>query len=64
MFPTMPRHSYKKVQPYVQAFCKKHGLDYQLKPVWTAFGDIIRSLKESGEIWANAYETASMTKED
>ena len=60
----MPRHSFKKVQPYVQEFCEKHNLNYQLKPIWTAFGDIVRSLKESGEIWADAYEMAYLTKED
>ena len=60
----MPRHNFAKAQPYVQEFCKKHGLDYKLKPIWTAFGDIIRSLKESGEIWLEAYEMAPLTKED
>lgn len=64
LFPTMPRHNFIKAQPYVIEFCKKYGLDYQLKPVWTAFGDIIRSLKESGEIWLNAWETASLLKKE
>lgn len=64
LFPTMPRHNFKKIQPYVMEFCKKHGLDYQLKPVWTAFADIIRSLRESGEIWYNAWETSELKKVD
>ena len=56
----MPRHSFYKAQPYVQEFCKKYNLKYELKPVWTAFGDIVRSLKESGEIWDEAWEMATM----
>ncbi|XP_019850246.1 PREDICTED: fatty acid desaturase 2-like [Amphimedon queenslandica] len=64
LFPTMPRHSFKSVQPYVMEFCKKHGLDYQLKPIWTAFADIVRSLKVSGEIWYNAWETSELRKKD
>ena len=60
----MPRHSFKSVQPYVMEFCKKHGLDYQLKPIWTAFADIVRSLKVSGEIWYNAWETSELRKKD
>ena len=60
LFPTMPRHSFYKAQPYVQEFCKKYNLKYEMKPVWTAFGDIVRSLKESGEIWGEAWEMATM----
>lgn len=79
----MPRHNFVKAQPDVIEFCRKYNLDYKLKPLWTAFGDIIRygqpvqsitsssqiftmaiffvcsffrSLKESGEIWADAWD--------
>ena len=41
-FPTMPRHNFVKAQPYVIEYCKKYNLEYQLKPIWTAFGDVIR----------------------
>jgi fatty acid desaturase len=55
LFPSMPRHNLAKVAPVVEAFCKKHHLDYQRKPLLTAFGDIIRSLKMSGQTWLDAY---------
>ena len=59
LFPTMPRHNYHKVQPYVMEFCRKHGLDYHLKPVWTVLSDVVYSLRESGQIWLKAWETAA-----
>ncbi|XP_035251599.1 acyl-CoA (8-3)-desaturase-like [Anguilla anguilla] len=55
LFPTMPRHNYHAVAPLVRSFCKKHGLSYQNKSLYTAFADIVRSLKSSGEIWMDAY---------
>ena len=60
----MPRHNFFTAQPYVREFCEKYGIDYQLKPVWTAFGDIIRSLKDSGEIWVEAWDAATPIKND
>ncbi|XP_003798782.1 fatty acid desaturase 3 [Otolemur garnettii] len=55
LFPTMPRHNYRKVAPLVKALCTKHGLSYEVKPFFTALVDIIRSLKKSGDIWLDAY---------
>uniref|UniRef100_A0A1I8G128 Cytochrome b5 heme-binding domain-containing protein n=3 Tax=Macrostomum lignano TaxID=282301 RepID=A0A1I8G128_9PLAT len=55
LFPTMPRHSYPLVQPHVKRICSKHGIPYVEKPLGTAFADIIRSLKKSGELWFEAY---------
>ncbi|XP_007440899.1 fatty acid desaturase 1-like [Python bivittatus] len=55
LFPTMPRHNYSKVAPLVKSLCAKHGIPYQSKPLLTAFGDILRSLKDSGEAWLEAY---------
>nr|WAY16338.1 front-end fatty acid desaturase group B [Spirobranchus lamarcki] len=55
LFPTMPRHNYSKVQPLVESLCKKHGKNYTVKPLGTAFIDIVRSLKKSGQIWFEAY---------
>ncbi|XP_060119166.1 acyl-CoA (8-3)-desaturase-like [Heteronotia binoei] len=55
LFPTMPRHNYWKVAPLVKSLCAKHGIAYQCKPLLTAFGDILHSLKDSGEAWYDAY---------
>ncbi|XP_044281736.1 acyl-CoA (8-3)-desaturase-like [Varanus komodoensis] len=55
LFPTMPRHNYWKVAPLVKSLCAKHGVKYQCKPLLTAFADILRCLKESGEHWQEAY---------
>ncbi|XP_007526393.1 acyl-CoA (8-3)-desaturase-like [Erinaceus europaeus] len=55
LFPTMPRHNYHKVAPLVRSLCAKHGLEYQSKPLLSAFADIIHSLKESGQLWLDAY---------
>nr|XP_033784316.1 acyl-CoA (8-3)-desaturase isoform X1 [Geotrypetes seraphini] len=55
LFPTMPRHNYKKVAPLVKSLCAKYGIEYQSKPLLTAFADIVNSLKESGELWLDAY---------
>ncbi|XP_003224189.1 acyl-CoA (8-3)-desaturase [Anolis carolinensis] len=55
LFPTMPRHNYWKVAPLVKSLCAKHGIKYQCKPLLTAFADILRTLKESGECWQDAY---------
>ncbi|CAL9697434.1 unnamed protein product [Knipowitschia caucasica] len=55
LFPTMPRHNYQQVAPRVQALCKKHGIVYQKKPLSTAIADVFRCLKNSGELWLDAY---------
>ncbi|XP_053141008.1 acyl-CoA (8-3)-desaturase-like isoform X3 [Hemicordylus capensis] len=56
LFPTMPRHNLWKVSPLVKSLCAKHGIEYQSKPLFTAFADVLKSLKKSGEIWLNAYQ--------
>uniref|UniRef100_A0A4W3J292 Fatty acid desaturase 2 n=1 Tax=Callorhinchus milii TaxID=7868 RepID=A0A4W3J292_CALMI len=55
LFPTMPRHNYWKVAPLVKSLCEKHGLKYQVKPLFQAFKDIVGSLRMSGELWLDAY---------
>ncbi|XP_041516811.1 acyl-CoA (8-3)-desaturase isoform X1 [Microtus oregoni] len=55
LFPTMPRHNYYKVAPLVQSLCTKHGIEYKTKPLLSAFADIVYSLKESGQLWLEAY---------
>lgn len=40
LFPTMPRHNFKKIQPYVQELCKKHNINYYVKPMGQALGEI------------------------
>jgi fatty acid desaturase 2 (delta-6 desaturase) len=51
LFPTMPRHNLYKVMPLVKSLCAKHNVPYVTKQLGTAFVDIIRSLKHSGELW-------------
>ena len=71
----MPRHNFSSVRPHVIEFCQKHNIEYVIKPLLQACGDIIRwiytqsvttgnidifyivcsSLKESGEIWLEAW---------
>ncbi|XP_063145273.1 acyl-CoA (8-3)-desaturase-like [Candoia aspera] len=55
LFPTMPRHNFCKVAPLVKSLCAKHGVQYECKPMLTAFADILHSLKESGRHWQEAY---------
>jgi fatty acid desaturase len=55
LFPTMPRHNYHKIAPYVKSMCKKHNIDYIEKPLSKAMIDIYGCLKESGELWYEAY---------
>ncbi|CAN9499377.1 unnamed protein product [Ophioblennius macclurei] len=55
LFPTMPRHNYHLVAPQVQALCEKHGIPYQIKTLWQGITDVVRSLKNSGDLWLDAY---------
>uniref|UniRef100_A0A8C6V7A6 Fatty acid desaturase domain-containing protein n=1 Tax=Naja naja TaxID=35670 RepID=A0A8C6V7A6_NAJNA len=55
LFPTMPRHNYYKVVPLMKSLCAKHNIKYECKPLLSAFADVVRSLKESGKVWYNAY---------
>jgi fatty acid desaturase 2 (delta-6 desaturase) len=57
LFPRMPRHNLSKIQPLVKSFCKKHGLKHITKGLLEAFLDILRSLRKSGRIWAEAYDS-------
>jgi fatty acid desaturase 2 (delta-6 desaturase) len=56
LFPGMPRNNNYKVAPLVVSMCEKHGVEYTNPSLLTAFGDIIRALKTSGEIWQHAYD--------
>uniref|UniRef100_A0A3Q0KLZ3 Fatty acid desaturase, putative n=1 Tax=Schistosoma mansoni TaxID=6183 RepID=A0A3Q0KLZ3_SCHMA len=51
LFPTMPRHNYHIVKPYVKALCEKYNLPYRVKPIGIAFADIFKILKSSAELW-------------
>ncbi|XP_078239709.1 acyl-CoA (8-3)-desaturase isoform X2 [Pogona vitticeps] len=55
LFPRMPRHNLWKAAPLVKSFCAKYGIEYQCKPLLRALADIIHSLKDSGELWLDAY---------
>ncbi|KAL5457343.1 hypothetical protein EMCRGX_G034592 [Ephydatia muelleri] len=62
LFPTMPRHNFQLAQPRVIEFCKKHNLNYELMPLSDAFKDIISSLEQSGRIYKEAWDEASLHK--
>ncbi|XP_005988034.2 acyl-CoA 6-desaturase [Latimeria chalumnae] len=55
LFPTMPRHNYWKIAPLVKSLCEKHGINYEVKPIFKAFVDIVESLRKSGDLWLDAY---------
>lgn len=55
LFPTMPRHNYHKIAPYVRSMCEKHKVPYIEKTLTGAMADIYNSLKASGELWYEAY---------
>ncbi|RNA14810.1 fatty acid desaturase 2-like, partial [Brachionus plicatilis] len=55
LFPTMPRHNYYKIAPDVKELCKKYNIEYQCKTMSQATYDIYNCLKESGELWYEAY---------
>ncbi|XP_064169835.1 acyl-CoA 6-desaturase [Anguilla rostrata] len=55
LFPTMPRHNYCRVAPLVRKVCEKHGVTYQEKSLWSGFRDVVSSLRESGDLWLDAY---------
>ena len=55
LFPTMPRHNFHKIAPFVQEFCEKYHLPYTTKSVYRAFADIVVSMRESGDLWYNTY---------
>ncbi|XP_040894518.1 acyl-CoA 6-desaturase [Toxotes jaculatrix] len=55
LFPTMPRHNYHRVAPQVRALCEKYRIPYQVKTLWQGFTDIVGSLKNSGDLWLDAY---------
>jgi fatty acid desaturase 2 (delta-6 desaturase) len=61
LFPTMPRHNLQTIAPLVKSLCEKHGVAYQVKPLGTAFADIVRSLKHSGELWYSTYQAYHAT---
>ncbi|CAF0798898.1 unnamed protein product [Brachionus calyciflorus] len=55
LFPTMPRHNLYKIAPHVRELCEKYGIEYKCKTMSQATFDIYHCLKESGEIWHEAY---------
>lgn len=55
LFPTMPRHNCYRIAPYVKSMCEKHKISYLNKTLTQAMADIYHCLKESGEMWYDAY---------
>ncbi|XP_025080864.1 fatty acid desaturase 2-like isoform X1 [Pomacea canaliculata] len=56
LFPTMPRHNLYKIAPLVKSLCEKHGVSYQVKSLYGAFADIVKTLRHSGELWYSTYK--------
>lgn len=46
LFPRIPRHNLRKVQPYVKQFCKDHGLTYHLHNFTRGNGIVLGAMKE------------------
>jgi len=55
LFPTMPRHNYHKANALVREMYKKHNVPMLTKTLGTAMADIIASLKDSSDVWYEAY---------
>jgi fatty acid desaturase len=55
LMPTMPRHHYPKVKPLIEDLCRKHSIVYRSKTLLGAMGDIVASMKASGQLWLEAY---------
>jgi len=55
LFPTMPRCNLPHVAGRVRALCEKHNLNLETKSLFGAFADIVVSLRESGQLWYDAY---------
>jgi len=55
LFPTMPRHNYPKANELVREMYKKNGINMQTKSIYQAMADIISCLKDSSDIWYEAY---------
>jgi fatty acid desaturase/predicted heme/steroid binding protein len=49
LFPTMPRHNYRKASVQVQALCVKHGLKYEVKGMLEACQDIYGALVKASD---------------
>jgi fatty acid desaturase len=47
LFPNMPRHQLKKVQPIVKQYCGERGVTYYETGVFQSFVEIIRHLHRS-----------------
>jgi fatty acid desaturase len=48
LFPRLPRHNLRKIQPYVQELCKKHGLTYNSDPFLKSIWDFLVWLARQG----------------
>ena len=46
----------------IQDLCEKHGIVYREKPLLAAMGDIVASMKVSGEMWLDAYHMDDTTE--
>jgi len=51
LFPTMPRHNYVKVHQRIMDLCRKHGLKPRVRPLLSAFNDILEALRIAVRTW-------------
>lgn len=47
LFPTMPRHSYPLIADEVQAFLKKHDIEYRKRTFFQAASDVVHALDDA-----------------
>lgn len=65
LFPRMPRHNYRQVQPYVIEFCKENGLEYVIygftkgsQEVLSRLGEIAKQAKILADCTSHLQEEA------
>eukprot|EP01013_Petalomonas_cantuscygni_P043278 TRINITY_DN8045_c0_g1_i1.p1 TRINITY_DN8045_c0_g1~~TRINITY_DN8045_c0_g1_i1.p1 ORF type:complete len:637 (+),score=91.43 TRINITY_DN8045_c0_g1_i1:123-2033(+) len=51
LFPRMPRHNLRRVQPLVHALLRRHGIEPRQRSLVAALGDVLRSLDAATALW-------------
>jgi fatty acid desaturase len=52
LFPQMPRHNYPLVAGEVQAFLKKHNIEYRSRGFFQAAGDVMVALDDASKTYS------------
>ncbi|KAI9168533.1 hypothetical protein H9P43_007906 [Blastocladiella emersonii ATCC 22665] len=50
LFPTMPRHSYPRVKPIIEALCKEYGVNHHSTGFWSGTWEVLSRLNEVSKI--------------